>query len=192
MLAVFVVSEIAVAVPFRGELAVLVELRAHGRIRLRRRFEIVVGLLFEQAALESGGQVIRGGGSGQHAKHFAKNNRADYLFHMDGKGIFKIASEILPDFAKQLLAEAKLGWADFKIVIPHQASLPALRLTHRRLDIPKEKFFIFAERVGNTIAASLPMGIHFALEEGRLQRGDKALLLGTSAGFSVGGLALEF
>ena len=135
---------------------------------------------------------IRGGGSGQHAKHFAKNNRADYLFHMDGKGIFKIASEILPDFAKQLLAEAKLGWADFKIVIPHQASLPALRLTQRRLDIPKEKFFIFAERVGNTIAASLPMGIHFALEEGRLQRGDKALLLGTSAGFSVGGLALEF
>jgi 3-oxoacyl-[acyl-carrier-protein] synthase-3 len=36
------------------------------------------------------------------------------------------------------------------------------------------------------------MGIHFALQEGRLQRGDKALLIGTSAGFSVGGLALEF
>ena len=66
------------------------------------------------------------------------------------------------------------------------------RLTQRRLDIPEEKFFIYAERVGNTIAASIPMGIHFALQEGRLRRGDKALLIGTSAGFSVGGLALEF
>jgi 3-oxoacyl-[acyl-carrier-protein] synthase-3 len=135
---------------------------------------------------------IRGGGSGCHAKHFAVNKSADYLFDMDGKGIFKIASEILPGFAERLLTEARLGWADFQIVIPHQASLAALRLTQRRLGIPEEKFFIFAERVGNTIAASIPMGIHFALQEGRLRRGDKALLIGTSAGFSVGGLALEF
>ena len=135
---------------------------------------------------------IRGGGSGRHAKHFAEDRSRDYLFHMDGKGIFKIASEILPGFAKRLLARAGLGWADFRIVIPHQASPMALRLTQRRLGIPEDKFFMFADRVGNTIAASIPMGIHFALQEGRLRRGDKALLIGTSAGFSVGGLALEF
>ncbi len=135
---------------------------------------------------------IRGGGSGMHAKRFTEDNSADYLFHMDGKGIFKIASEILPGFVERLLVEAKLKWSDFQIVIPHQASIIALRLTQRRLGIPEEKFFLYAERVGNTIAASLPMGIHFALQEGRLKRGDKALLLGTSAGFSVGGLVLEF
>jgi 3-oxoacyl-[acyl-carrier-protein] synthase-3 len=135
---------------------------------------------------------IRGGGSGRHAKDFTENIRAEFLFHMDGKGIFKLASEILPGFAERLLAEARLNWADFKMVIPHQASLMALRLTQRRLNLPDEKFFIFAERVGNTIAASIPMGLHFALQAGRLQRGDKVLLLGTSAGFSVGGLALEF
>jgi 3-oxoacyl-[acyl-carrier-protein] synthase-3 len=36
------------------------------------------------------------------------------------------------------------------------------------------------------------MGIHLAVQAGRLRRGDKTLLLGTSAGFSVGGLVLEF
>lgn len=135
---------------------------------------------------------IRGGGSGMHAKHFMENKSADYLFHMDGKGIFKMASEILPAFLQRLFAQTRLGWADFKIVIPHQASIMALKLTQRRLGIPEEKFLIYAERVGNTIAASIPMGIHFALQEGRLLRGEKMLLIGTSAGFSVGGIALEF
>jgi 3-oxoacyl-[acyl-carrier-protein] synthase-3 len=135
---------------------------------------------------------IRGGGSRLHAKHFPANNRADYLFHMEGKGIFKIAAETLPAFVERLLADAGLGWPDFQIVIPHQASLMALHLTQRRLGIPEEKFFIFAERVGNTIAASLPMGLHLAVQNGRLRRGDKTLLLGTSAGFSVGGLILEY
>ena len=135
---------------------------------------------------------IRGGGSRMHARHFAEKKSADYLFHMEGKGIFKIASETLPGFVEQLLAEAGLGWDDFKLVIPHQASMMALHLTQRRLGIPEEKFFIFAEHVGNTIAASIPMGIHLAVQAGRLRRGDKTLLLGTSAGFSVGGLVLEF
>lgn len=68
----------------------------------------------------------------------------------------------------------------------------ALHLTQRRLGIPEEKFFIFAENVGNTIAASIPMGLHLAVQSGRLKRGDKTLLLGTSAGFSIGGLILEY
>ena len=135
---------------------------------------------------------IRGGGSRMHAKHFPENKSADYLFRMEGKGIFKIAAETLPGFMERLLTEAGLGWADFQIVIPHQASLMALRLTQRRLEIPEEKFFIFAEHVGNTIAASIPMGLHFAVQSGRLRRGDKTLLLGTSAGFSIGGLILEY
>ena len=85
-----------------------------------------------------------------------------------------------------------LAWSDFQLVIPHQASLAALRLTRRRLEIPEEIFFTHAARVGNTIAASIPMGLHFALEAKRLCRGDNVLLLGTSAGFSAGGMALTF
>ena len=135
---------------------------------------------------------IRGGGSGKHAKDFTENNRADYLFAMDGKGIFKLASEVLPGFTQRLLAGTGFGWPDFQLIILHQASIMALRLVQRRLDIPEEKFFIFADRVGNTIAASIPMGLHFALQAGRLRRGDRVFLLGTSAGFSVGGLVLEF
>jgi len=135
---------------------------------------------------------IRGGGSGMHAKHFTEASQTEYLFQMDGKGIFRMICEVLPDFVDRLLAQAEMSWADFRIVIPHQASMSGLGLMRRRLGIPREKFFIYADQVGNTIAASIPMGIHFALQEERLRRGDKVLLIGTSAGVSVGGIALEF
>ncbi len=162
-----------------------------GRSRENETSRIITARLetFTQGAHSA---EIRGGGTRRHPRQYAETTHADFLFRMDGRGVFKIASEILPGFVERLFAQAGLAWTDFQIVIPHQASLMALRLTQRRLGIPDEIFFMFAERVGNTIAASIPMGIHFARQAGRLQRGDQALLLGTSAGFSVGGLALEF
>jgi 3-oxoacyl-[acyl-carrier-protein] synthase III len=135
---------------------------------------------------------IRGGGSALHGRHYTEATRDNYLFHMEGKAVFRMASEILPAFIERLFTPAKLAWADFDLVIPHQASLAALQLTRRRLGIPEERFLMHAEKVGNTIAASIPMGLFFAREQNRLHRGDRILLLGTSAGFSVGAVALEF
>jgi 3-oxoacyl-[acyl-carrier-protein] synthase-3 len=135
---------------------------------------------------------IKGGGSGLPAGQHNIANQSNYLFHMNGRALFRLASDVLPGFVRRLLSPENLGWPDFKLVIPHQASVSALRLTRKRLGIPIEKFYSHAAQVGNTIAASIPMGLHFALNENRLQRGDKCLLIGTSAGFSVGGVALVF
>lgn len=135
---------------------------------------------------------IRGGGSAQPAHQFCEATKNDYVFHMQGRALFRLASEIVPDFADRLLKPAGLNISDFDLIIPHQASLPGLELMRRRLGVSKDAWFTFAERVGNTVAASIPMGLHFALEQGRLRRGDRALLLGTAAGFAVGGVALEF
>ncbi len=135
---------------------------------------------------------IRGGGSRLHARNHTNDNRADYLFHMEGHAVFRIASKILPGFVDRFLRGINMELDDFDLVIPHQASLAALKLTRRRLNISEQKFFTFAEHIGNTIAASIPMGLHLAIEGKRLQRGDKVLLMGTSAGFSVGALALQY
>jgi 3-oxoacyl-[acyl-carrier-protein] synthase-3 len=51
---------------------------------------------------------------------------------------------------------------------------------------------VIAPEFGNTIAASIPLALHEAVQRGRARRGDKLMLLGTSAGFSVGALALVY
>lgn len=134
---------------------------------------------------------IRGGGSGLPAYHHASRDASDYLFHMDGRSVFRLAAELFPDFINNFFSRHQLGWDDFDLVIPHQASLTSLTLLRRRLGIPEERFFVYARDYGNMIAASLPIGLHLALESGRAKPGDRILLVGTSAGFSLGAVALQ-
>lgn len=134
---------------------------------------------------------IRGGGSGLPAYHHASRDPADYLFHMDGRSVFRLATELLPDFLRAFFSRHGLAWEDFALVIPHQASLTSLTLLRRRLGIPEDRFFVYARDYGNMIAASLPIGLHLALESGRAKPGDRVLLIGTSAGFSLGAVALQ-
>ncbi|WP_460202901.1 beta-ketoacyl-ACP synthase III [Scytonema sp. NUACC21] len=133
----------------------------------------------------------RGGGSKHHPKDYADNPEY-FLFKMDGKAVYRLASEIMPDFVQRLLQDAGLKMADLKMVIPHQASLMAMRLMRKQLDLPEEKVMVIAHNHGNTIAASVPMALHEAITQGKIQRGDRIMLLGTSAGFSIGGIILEY
>ena len=93
---------------------------------------------------------------------------------------------------RELLKHDGSDWSDIDHVIPHQASLSALRLMRRRLGIPEAKFFVNVEETGNTVAASIPVAMHQAIETGVMQRGMKVVLTGTSAGFSIGALLMTF
>lgn len=135
---------------------------------------------------------IRGGGSGIPAGLHREENAADYLFSMDGEAIFRQASRLLPDFMQGLLGSAGLAMADFKLVVPHQGSVMAMKLLQRKLGISQEQMLYIAPHYGNVIAASIPLGLDMAVREGRLERGDKVLLVGTSAGLSLGGVALVY
>ncbi|MNJ56426.1 3-oxoacyl-[acyl-carrier-protein] synthase 3 [compost metagenome] len=81
---------------------------------------------------------------------------------------------------------------DLKLVIPHQGSAMAMRLISKKLGIAEQQLMNISPTHGNTIAASIPMALHEAIKQGRIQRGERLLLLGTSAGFSVGGMILEY
>lgn len=111
-------------------------------------------------------------------------------FLMNGQKVFKLASKLINPFVERLLQEQNIS--DYDLVIPHQASEQALQIMQRKLKVEKSRFYNFFASHGNTVAASIPMGIHNALEENRISRGDKVLLLGTSAGFSIGGLGLTY
>lgn len=133
----------------------------------------------------------RGGGNKHHPTEYGSN--PDYfLFRMDGRGIFRLTSQILPGFIERLFAPTGLKITEMQMIIPHQASLMAIRLLRSQLDVPAAKVMVIAHNHGNAIAASIPMALHEAIVQGKIKRGDKIMLLGTSAGFSVGGIVLEF
>ncbi|MDX8430560.1 MAG: 3-oxoacyl-[acyl-carrier-protein] synthase III C-terminal domain-containing protein [Candidatus Algichlamydia australiensis] len=135
---------------------------------------------------------IRGGSAKLHAKYHSKENSSEYLFDMHGSSLFKLVMKKLPSFLKDLLAQANLALSDIDLVIPHQASLSALTLLRKRLGLSEKKFFINVHEHGNIISASIPLALHDALNQDRIQRGNKVLLLGSSAGVSLGGVVLEY
>lgn len=121
------------------------------------------------------------------AEAFAQNA----VFAMDGKELFRITSRYFKGFVADLLARA--GWAhdDVDLVVPHQASPFALDHMARQTGFAPEQLVRFAATHGNQIAASIPFGLDMARRDGRIGPGSRVLMLGTSAGVSFGGLALE-
>ncbi|PZT53457.1 beta-ketoacyl-ACP synthase III [Paenibacillus silvae] len=135
---------------------------------------------------------IAGGGTRQHAVKYNNEQPAPYLFHMDGQAIFRMASKLLPGFMEEMLQTSGNRMQDFRLVIPHQGSAMAMRLIRKKLGIPEERFMDITRGHGNTIAASIPMGLHEAIRQQRIQRGDRILMIGTAAGLSLGGLILDY
>lgn len=135
---------------------------------------------------------IRGGGTRMHPREHHAGTEEEFLFHMNGQAIFKMASQLLPGFVEKLLSEGQLRMADFQAVIPHQGSAMALRLMQKKLGISGEQLVNITPNHGNTIAASIPMALHEAIRQGRLSRGGRVLLLGTAAGLSLGGMTLVY
>lgn len=135
---------------------------------------------------------IRGGGTRIPAWKHRRETEADFLFHMNGPAIFKMASSLLPGFVGELLQASGWSMAEVDAVIPHQGSAMALRLMQRKLGISAEQMVNITPDHGNTIAASIPMGLHEAVRQGRVKRGSRVLLLGTAAGLSLGGMTLVY
>ena len=113
------------------------------------------------------------------------------LFRMDGKELFRVTTRHFRAFVERLLDEA--GWApdDVDLVVPHQASPFALAHLARQTGFAGDRLVDISRRCGNQIAASIPFAFDVARKDGRAGAGKRVLLLGTSAGVSFGGLALE-
>lgn len=113
-------------------------------------------------------------------------------FRMDGAGVFRATARRFPGFIRRLLAAADTPIEALSTVVPHQASQPALE--HLKRFIPDghaRTIDLFADH-GNQIATSLPHALHAARATGRLRSGERALMIGSSAGISLGGAVLQW
>ena len=137
---------------------------------------------------------IAGGGSRINVRTSGVDGPDDarYLFSMNGPALFETSLVKVGPFMKKLFEPLNLTLAEMDLIIPHQASLSAMNLTKRSLQIKSEKWLTIVPDYGNMIAACIPLGLHLARCEGRVKKGDRVLLCGTSAGLSIGGMVFEY
>ncbi|MEO6993843.1 MAG: 3-oxoacyl-[acyl-carrier-protein] synthase III C-terminal domain-containing protein [Lacunisphaera sp.] len=124
---------------------------------------------------------VKGGGHRLAPYAYTAGQHADYLFHMDGKGVHKFASIHLPPMVQEAIASGKTPLAQLH-VIPHQASAPSIELLARRLTISRAQLHSSVENHGNLVAAGIPFVLHAT--RALLNPGARVMLIGTAAGYS--------
>jgi 3-oxoacyl-[acyl-carrier-protein] synthase-3 len=133
---------------------------------------------------------LRGLGQRRYPNH-AGTMADDFLFSMDGPGIYRMARPKVHSLVRELLADLGLTVDDIDWVVPHQASGPGLELLPR-IGFAPDRIVNIVGRYGNCISASIPMALASLGASGRVRRGDRVLLLGTGAGLSVAGAVLRW
>jgi 3-oxoacyl-[acyl-carrier-protein] synthase III len=109
---------------------------------------------------------------------------------MNGKQVFRWATEKMPEVVREVLTEAKLGVDQIDLFVPHQANLRINQLVGQKLGIPEEKTVKNIEKYGNTTAATIPLGLSEAFREGKCKRGSNVLMAAFGSGYTWAGAVL--
>jgi len=118
-------------------------------------------------------------------------NKLQYI-KMSGNEVFKVAVKTLTKDVVDILENNNIQSSDIDIFIPHQANLRIIEAVRAKLNFPKEKTIYTVGKYGNTSAASIPMAINDAYEEGRLKHGDLMLLDTFGGGFTWASALVRF
>jgi 3-oxoacyl-[acyl-carrier-protein] synthase-3 len=111
---------------------------------------------------------------------------------MEGREVFKHAAVRMPQAVKEALDANGLTVEDVDLVIPHQANQRITQAVQKALGLPDEKVVSNIHKYGNTTAASIPIALHEALEEGRIKPGDLVCLTAFGSGFTWGAALIRW
>jgi 3-oxoacyl-[acyl-carrier-protein] synthase-3 len=144
------------------------------------------GLLAYELGSDGSGAMalyVPDGGSTSPISQATIDNRRQYL-RMDGQEVFKFAVRTLASSLKHTIYQAGLTPDDIDLFIPHQANARIIEAAARQMRVPLDKFYINLDRYGNTSAASVPLAMVEAIEEGRLKEGDLVAMCAFGAGLT--------
>jgi 3-oxoacyl-[acyl-carrier-protein] synthase-3 len=141
----------------------------------------------------SGGQFLYmpGGGSLHPSSKETVANKMHYV-HQDGQQVFKFAVRKQTELCLKLLERNGLKGSDIDVFIPHQANLRIINATAERLGLRNGNVIINIDRYGNTTAATIPLAMNTAIEQGKLKKGSLVMLASVGAGFTVGATLLRW
>ncbi len=117
------------------------------------------------------------------SSHEAIEQRLPFI-KMRGNEVFKVAVRALTEISKEVMGKAGVTVDDLALFVPHQANLRIITAVGSRLRIPEEKVYTNVQWVGNTSAASIPLALGQAVEQGRIRRGDLVLSSAFGGGFT--------
>ena len=116
-----------------------------------------------------------------------------YFPVMDGPRIFKKAVRLLPKVTHEVLEKAGIKLDQIDLIIPHQANKRINQAFGQFLKLPDDKIFHNIEKYGNTTAASIPLALHEAIEQGRTGKsGETVLFVALGAGLTWGASVYRF
>ncbi len=111
--------------------------------------------------------------------------RAKKFFpRMEGKNVFKNASERMPEAVRVALQHNGLTVDDISLLIPHQANDRISQMVAHGLRLPLERVMRNIDRYGNTTAASIPIALDEAVRQGRIKKGDLVALTAFGSGYT--------
>ena len=112
--------------------------------------------------------------------------------NMDGQAVFKKAAVKFPEVIQEALEKNNLKTNDIDLLIPHQANLRISQFVQKTLGLREDQVFNNIQKYGNTTAASVPIALCEAWEEGKIKNGDLICLAAFGAGFTWGSALIRW
>ena len=132
-----------------------------------------------------------GGGTRFPTTHETIDAKLHYM-HLRGRDVYKFAVEKMQWLLGHCMEACNLTPEDVDIVIPHQVNVRVIKSAAERHNFPMEKVYLNIYKYGNTSGASVPLALHDAVAEGRIQRGSKVLLIAFGGGLTWAGAVLDY
>ncbi len=134
---------------------------------------------------------IRAGGSRMPATAETIAAGEQYL-KMQGQEVFRRAVRVVVESARTTLDRAGVAASDVAWFVPHQANIRIIESASSRLGIAADRTIVNIDRYGNTSAASIPLALAEAADDGRLRDGDLVLMSGFGAGMTWASALLQW
>jgi len=118
--------------------------------------------------------------------------RGEHYIRMEGKETYRFATRTLATTALASIKNAGLEPSDIDLFIPHQANIRIIEAVAKGLNLPMDRMYVNLDRYGNTSAASVPIALAEAVNEGRVKVGDRIVIVAFGAGFTSGAVTIEW
>ena len=123
---------------------------------------------------------------------FSHNGHHKNIVDMDGRQVYRFATSVIASSIQDVLKMAEMSIADVALIVPHQANTRIIETAAKKLKLPLDKFYLNVERTGNTSAASIPIALCEAVEEGRLKPDDNVVFVGFGGGLTWGASVVKW
>ena len=118
--------------------------------------------------------------------------RGEHFIRMEGKETYRFATKTMATTALESVRKSGLVADDIDLFIPHQANIRIVEAVAKGLALPMDKMYVNLDRYGNTSAASVPIALAEAVNEGRIKIGDRIVMVAFGAGFTSGAVTVEW